>query len=369
MPKVNLKGFKEGDLLERENLVSLKTKMLEVDENIDDENIRQEGLDRRIFQNRTHSRSTSGSEFNNVYLSKRTSLPRTKRWRRLRVPDGLVNSAHSEFPEMHINWKPETDSHCIIRASFAVDTAKAKTKPFNQDDAWDFGLLIKAPETTELDGLSFFPDVGRTGFNPKGEFGDAVWPHQRMCLSVAFTRGARFGHYSWAESNDHKKLPENLAVDTSSYIDPYTVGYKNGMSITADYGPLYGRPALIEGRDKNQDLIEESFNTYSWTIGGDDAEMIAQFDEEFHPRGAWYQYSFSRQSNMNQSFTLIAHATSSLENKNNGSFSWTNEGLARVALYYRCNREVATGPEAHVNLDTGIPNLENLRMSYQIVRR
>ena len=380
MPKITTPPINEGDVLDKDDLFQLKESMNDLAENIDGENIRQEGLDRRVFKNRSHARSQKGGEFNNVYVNERNLLPRSITWKRMRINDGLFNSADSLHPEMRINWDPETDSHCIIRASFLVDTRYTAKKPFNGNDAWEFGLMIKGPETTETglfdsdgdpippeDGLTAFPEFAKTGFDFRSEYPNRVWPHQRMCLSFAFTRGARWGYYSWAESMDHKKHPEHSIDDSSTIAHHFQV---LNSSKTAVLGPLYSPEALSHGKNQRSDFLEESRSDDAWDFSIHSDSMTWGFEEDQYPRGAWYQYAFSRQSNMNQSFTLLAHAGSSAENLNKGSFRWIKPGTARVGVYYRCKHSHAFPIDnPHIDHDVGVPNLENFRMSYQIIRR
>ena len=377
MPKVTVPALVEGDVLDKDQLLKLKTAMAEVDTKVDQENIRQEGLDRRVFKPNLHARNVGLGEpyYNNVYVNQHNLLPRSQRWTRMKCADGLFNSAHPLYPEMWIPWNPETDTHCIIRASFFVNTKSTPKKPFNLNDAWDFGLMIKPPEDTSVDGPSPFPETAKTMFKSVGTFeGGSVWPYQRMCLSYAFTRGARHGFYDWAQAKDHQNDPA-FGYNTSDYVG-YTLGTRNTSKarFTGPFTFLFPAESVSaygELDPSPPDFTSESRDTSAWySRRYSDGEYGHTFLEDRLPRGAWDQYPFSRQSNMNQSFTLISHATSSKENAANGSLQWTTEGRARVSVYYRCNLSRAEPfDNPNIDLDVGVPNLENFRMSYQIIRR
>ena len=49
MPKINTTPFKEGDVIRKSDITSVADEIEAIDLAIDEENLREEGLDRRVF--------------------------------------------------------------------------------------------------------------------------------------------------------------------------------------------------------------------------------------------------------------------------------------------------------------------------------
>ena len=316
MPKVTPSVLpEEGDIITKDSIKSTTTAVKSIDTLIDEENIREEGLDWRNFQNGVcvdPESSRSGMVFSNRDLV----LTRSPFWKFPDYPPGHVRGGvMSTTPRLDFDWDPQTDTSIIIRCSLFVNsrhTASINSKPLERFDAWDFGLLVIPPVAPG--DLFTVPSEALRTVGTMSDTGPSVWPYQRMYLQTAFTDARRNGSASFTE---------------------YTIFEMLGTSTL--------------NQMKNQGLFQN-------------------YGEDFYSRGQWDQYGYDRSSNMNQSFTMVTHANSDRSAYLTGSNParlFAHAGPGRVYLVYRCNANIdATGL-----LPQGIVKIERFTLSAQIIRR
>ena len=434
MPTAKTPAFVEGDIIEKSDLTALKDSVEEIHKDIDASNVRQEGLDRRVFYPRAHS--TNKGAHNNVYSSEATQLTRTTLWKEVDFdPLALKNSYSSSGSVLAIPWDPETDTDVIIRVSFVVDTRNTVSKPHMYQDNWDFGLRVIAPGEPDQ-AMVIGSEI--TEMEPYGDQ-RTVWPYQKVMLNFPFTAGARYGMLSYTQlKDDHRHCKIDSGDDFEYYAWSYSVGQSTGGDDATDYFIMgWGPPYTVYGPFYNYEHSGWSesdtgaFHTVNRNDGStpgidcyqyryiDPAEGYVPtasadyFDNEY-PRGDWFQYQYDRASNMNQSVTLICRGTSKDSvlptESRGGAYRFLRKGTARVGLVYRCNHaevkphwrgpdpgasegiksdlegadHYEAGASAHYGMggvideehlrskyvgEAGAPKIENLRMSYQIIRR
>ena len=332
MPKIPTPSFVEGDIINKDDILDLKSGLKDINQHIDSENIREEGLDRRIFK--------PGSivpQFENtqrVYSSATQPIVMSTSWKLVGYddPDDLKgNKANHNVPRIHLHWDPETDTHCIIRFSAYVDSRHSEARVLQTNNFWDIGLVIVPPGIDKPDAAFL-----RTIHQPPSGLGDVhvgVNPYQRIGLTYAFSGGFNQGYLTSGESDDY-------------------VSY-----------------------DSRED--DQEFKIIS-DDDGDSVENLYRYQENTYPRGAWNQYAFDRAGNMNGSIGLVAHATSQLSTYTNdasapdrtesgGQLFWTKKGIAKIYVVYR---SALAGPSADGTFTTSpYINIHSLSLQTQIIRR
>ena len=381
MPKAKVPSVTEGDVLKRNDLIDLKNKVEDIHKIIDHENIRQEGLDRRVFKNRVHS-SAKGA-FNQVYgsgcdLERKTTFTAPEDW------DTLENSAHAG-PEIQIPWNPETDTHAIVRVSLFIDTRNTESKVHMPNDCWDFGLMVRPPVSgSDYAPLSHaLPDGAPVKFDrTPTALEDRIWPYQRVQLNLPFSGGARWGQMSYGEAwDDCAGDDDEKEIFGFGKIDGERGGFvAMHKGVRQVSGPFWSDKDGVPFYQRQDGSL---IGTAAWDReSSTDTHINVTYHEKYYPRGDWWQHQYDRSSNMNASITLIAHITSRVANSGLGCFRWTEEGTGRIGLFYRCfqgnkfpmsNGDFYMGgtiKSEHVeDLDCGVPRIESLRMQYQIIRR
>ena len=193
MPKVNPFGpddFLEGKIVRKKSFTDFKRRIEAVESIVDQDNIRQEGLDRRNF-----SSSAWHEPFNltdhRLYVDETPAeLPNTDgEWDK--VPrDSTITGPFSDgdsTPETYamigIPWTPEVDSHLIVRASGVIST---RQKFFVHLDNYfvDIGLRIRSVEEDGRTVSRWDRNVVEDGY---------VWPYQRISLNAAYSSLAEQG--------------------------------------------------------------------------------------------------------------------------------------------------------------------------------
>ena len=185
MPKINTTSFKEGDVIRKSDITSIADEIEAIDLELDEDNIREEGLDRRVFHNNTWTSTPhSPVEIRNRVLLHRTTAGN---WSLIEASGQMENSFDGVHPTIHIPWDTETDSDVIIRCSFFIETQGGDLDNFGADmdnDYLEFGLHVTHPNQSPDAELNLLPvDVGSGG----------IWPYTRMNLCKAFQRDAKIG--------------------------------------------------------------------------------------------------------------------------------------------------------------------------------
>lgn len=178
MPIVTPTDFVEGEVITKASILDTRTAIEEIDFDIDGDNIREEGLDRRVFEDL----SLVSNPYDSVRLASYQDLPRSTAWRAAVCSDGsLVNSFAPHWPQINIPWDPELDSYVIVRCSFLFISPDPKSgESLWSEDAFDFGLYVIPPNATPLSSPAL-------AYNTSGA---GIWPYSRTYLNEAFSRYA-----------------------------------------------------------------------------------------------------------------------------------------------------------------------------------
>jgi len=256
MPKVNPYGsptdFTEGEKITKKSFTDLADNIRGLDGTIDDKNIRQEGLDGRNFSGLDSSGNVFIKPISN-YQERTTSptflrcentgISGSKDWRK--VPKSSVFMGMSSFSDpknvrIDFDFKPEFQTHAIIRCSGTISTRRERKKEsygtatysgFYNPGSYtiDVGLLIREidPERGETTDDSSRFDLGfnrnqvekaATGIDGR------VWPYQRVCLNEAYgdfsIEGVRKNVTDW----------RGYKLDAAGRIEPPETSSEGAMS-------------------------------------------------------------------------------------------------------------------------------------------
>ena len=332
MPKISPSAPEEGQVITKDSITGTTSEFERIDFDVDADNIREEGLDRRNFATSVYTTNPFEPVRAQGSAGSDTLLERNKTWKRVEFrEDQLFNSELSRYPQISIPWNPELDTHCVIRCSMQVTSRRDFTGLGIRDsDFWDFGLVIVPP------GQSM-PSLGSTDSFMAGH---GAWPYQRVQLAAAFNESCNKGHLNDNESFGYypigsAKIPENLA-------NPEL------------------RKAAVEINPKLETTV---------------AASESDFDDDY-ARGEWFQHGYNRYGNWTQSFTLIAQATSLLKrgSKNQiNTSNWIESGTAKVFVVYRCNLldppEVLYAKEGVTKQNKARACVENFELNYLKYRR
>lgn len=331
MSKVIPGAATEGEVITRSSIQDTIDAMNEQEFSVDEENIRQEGLDRRNFYPHNFTVKPYASVRAAGSIGDEQLLERSTSWKHMTFrSDQLFNSFNESYPLIEIPWRPENETHCIIRCSMYLTTRfDLDGKVLNNEDAWEVGLVVVPPGVTEPSSFTSM-DPFMNGFG--------VWPYSRIQLCPAFSGRRNDGYLSYSQITE---APEKgylgMHADGPGRTTSYSYG---GTAFTHTLNDVTSAQTAVDPEDYD--------NTY--------------------PRGEWKQFGYDRSSNWNSSVTLIAHA-SSLVQRDDGKIPpsisrWTTEGTAQVFVVYRCRLgTVASGKEG------GRPSVRELDLSYQKLRR
>ena len=220
MPKVDPYSkplvFTEGEVVTKESFTGLADNIAGADGAIDENNIRQEGLDGRNFY--------SGNIVENIDPYQ----IRTKSASMISVPNNGVGSGWKKVPQtsalrgtsgtakrnvdLRFTFKPEFNTHAIIRCSGAISTRPNYVDTGSEELSLvsgfyipenyviDIGLLIRGVKETDLTSDSTRFDIDFNRDDPEASYHSGssdrakVWPYQRICLNPAYTHLAQEGY-------------------------------------------------------------------------------------------------------------------------------------------------------------------------------
>lgn len=186
MPKINTTPFKEGDVIRKSDITSVADEFETIDTILDEENLREEGLDRRVFDGNPWTQISSPP----VEIKGKAALsqmPSSTNWSLVRA-EGFIEGGVSDVnPTIIIPWNTLNDSDVIIRCSFFIESAGS-----NLDDAdvrvgnddWEFGLHVTHPDQSPDAGLVLLAGNTLSG---------GIWPYARIGLCKAFQRDSKKG--------------------------------------------------------------------------------------------------------------------------------------------------------------------------------
>ena len=212
MPKINPYGsptdFMEGEKITKESFTDLADNIKGADGTIDENNIRQEGLDGRNFGSGIYIHSLANYQ-------KRTKNPGpiscanfdgsiTDIFKKVQTAT-YFGERSSSRARLSFNWQPEINTHAIIRCSGVISTKSESisggtVNGFYVPDRYtiDVGLLIRGKKS-DGDDPADTRDTFKLGFDRNMVEGSyftgspKVWPYQRVCLNDAYASLAQAG--------------------------------------------------------------------------------------------------------------------------------------------------------------------------------
>ena len=200
---IDLSEMVEGSLISKKSITDDLFVPLNLggDNYIGADNIREEGLDRRSFEDLKNVHFNVGENVNstgfNHEIRPLTAPGMGFVQHGLRNVSGPHPSGDGTAPRVTFRWEPESDSYAIARCSFQFRQKRYHPRVGTytpeggdslltaEDDGWDFGLWV-SPKYG--DGI-FAPSDRVTRPNPDG----GVFPYQRVSLCPAFSLFAHFG--------------------------------------------------------------------------------------------------------------------------------------------------------------------------------
>ena len=181
---LDLSDLIEGQTIKKESITGVYGKLNDsLEDKIGPENIREEGLDRRVFANLRGVHYQTG-EFCQILGSAKRNAggPEGFSWGRL---SGLTGS-HGEYPRVDFTWDPEIDTYAVVRCSFFVEQVRKDSRSYSKYsdspgpgsyiDGFDFALGVS------FDGASF----SRLKISNRGST-DICFPYARVALNPAFS--------------------------------------------------------------------------------------------------------------------------------------------------------------------------------------
>ena len=176
---VKVAKIEEGEKLQREDINSTNQSWEYASERVTGKNIREEGLDRRVFEyDNTWGDyvGTNGKSYMGSLQYLRTHGTTVNTWVPVETHDGTFRGGiSSDSPTIAWSWNPDVDTYCIIRASFFFywdlgdfghvgrdEDGKtiARNSVANQD--YKFGIAVRRfnEDTWEADSLDFRSGTG-----------------------------------------------------------------------------------------------------------------------------------------------------------------------------------------------------------------
>jgi len=188
---LNLNDLIEGQVIKKSTLTGVYGQLnASLDDGIGPENIREEGLDRRSFENMEGSHFQFGQTCelrNEAIIVARAPIEGSSIG-----PNGFsygpidgLTSVHDDYPRVDFSWDPEVDTYAVVRCSFFVSQQRndgrhtPTVSAHLGNDAWDFGLRVSPKWGSHATSGSLKPKA------PGGSGG--VFPYQRVCLNPAFS--------------------------------------------------------------------------------------------------------------------------------------------------------------------------------------
>ena len=186
MPKINPYGnpkdFVEGEVITKKSFLDFASSIENVETSIDQENVRQEGLDARNFIPGAHT-STQGTYQQRIGESGvdiGIPVEQEGTWNRVLTDTGSPLKVDFTFT-------PEQDTHVILRCSGVISSRNRFFVP-NDNFFIDVGLVIY-PQSEPI------PDGVGLGLQFKGDPEErCVWPYQRISLTEAYSTYAQYGY-------------------------------------------------------------------------------------------------------------------------------------------------------------------------------
>ena len=171
---VSVNGIREGDSLSKSDLNNTKDSWKDIDYAVGELNLREEGLDRRVFEyDRTWNDFLSSTS--RCYLSqiRSVSMP-GQAWEAMNIggsgSEAIVGGINAAVPTISFQWSPQHHTYVIIRTSFwfrfdvgLVGRSRNSAKSTDPEDSVEplrakldvqFGIQVTRPGGVITDGMS-----------------------------------------------------------------------------------------------------------------------------------------------------------------------------------------------------------------------
>ena len=227
--KVTIPGLLEGEVAKKQDILDTKTAWDGVDENVDEQNIREEGLDRRVFQ----QGRTWVSEGVRAAATQRTQIQTYDYW----WPMPLVGNLHgsdpptlvtspviggldSSIPTIGFSWDPNEHSYAIIRLSLWV-WADVPTNNLGSDFAPSFGIWAQTPEQAN-DGIT--PAFDEASLLVPGN-AIKTWKTVKLCEDYRISTATPLHDAGLVNEYDHSRKSKLSASVSMVYVVNSGNGY------------------------------------------------------------------------------------------------------------------------------------------------
>lgn len=185
MPKISTTPFKEGDVIRKSDITSVADEFEAIDTILDEDNLREEGLDRRVFDENPWTQASPAAV--EIWDRLKLKQPATD-WTLVEAEPGVIKHGISAVnPTIRIPWNTLYDSDVIIRCSFFIESQGSNLDSVGVDvgnDDWEFGLHVTHPDQSPDAALGLLPADTHSG---------GIWPYARIGLSKAFQRDSKEG--------------------------------------------------------------------------------------------------------------------------------------------------------------------------------
>ena len=183
---VTVSDFREGDRLSKDHLNETKDSWKSVESEVGELNIREEGLDRRMFDTDntwndffdSESRCQQGATIDNRWIGAEGGVWSPINFRK--ADDTVTGGIHDDYARIRFKWDPQIHTYVIFRASFRF--------------RWDVGLMggsgyddIDDPDNFVSERDNVFVQFGIHVSRPGGNLSDDLHIH-----SFDFTNGRIF---------------------------------------------------------------------------------------------------------------------------------------------------------------------------------
>lgn len=203
MPKVNpfagTQDFLEGETITKDGFRNFKERIDAVESVVDQDNIRQEGLDRRSFATKTWHKSLDKAN-TIAYVDESYILldpVESGVWTRVRTSSSVISpdfatSGGEGRLMVTSTFDPEIDSHLIIRCSGVISSRQMYY--VGEDDHFiDVGLRVRTADTAGSLVTRYKRGTGSASLDDDWLESGVVWPYQRISLNTAYSKFAEIG--------------------------------------------------------------------------------------------------------------------------------------------------------------------------------
>lgn len=153
--KVTIPSFREGEVTNKQDILDTRDVWEAVDSEIDEKNIREEGLDRRVFDPNTSWMDTGTQAF--VADRHLELINASPNWEPMKfsgsivgsgtiIPDPVSGGIDTKVPTIEFDWDPSVHSYAIIRASFHFWCASMDKSHAGEMIQPKFGIYMITPK-------------------------------------------------------------------------------------------------------------------------------------------------------------------------------------------------------------------------------